>query len=319
MLLQTVLDLKGELRGIASARHVGMGGVTKVAGHALPAPRSLGVVLGVAPGAGTQDFRIAVRTTRQDASVSSYVNTLGLLTSGEIEVQHVGQIQVVPPGPSSVPWRGRARPLQPGFSVGHFRSTAGTIGAFVERNGVPHILSNNHVLAQSNAASHHDAILQPGPHDGGRNPLDAVSTLADWVPLQAGVNFVDAAIGALDPAAPLDFRYAGQQLGAPGVAQIGLDAWKVGRTTGVTRGVVTAVGLDDVEVRYGGTTYWFDDQIEIQGTDGSFSGGGDSGSLIMDRANNPFGLLFAAATLTGKTFANPLGIVLQRLGATLLS
>jgi hypothetical protein len=71
----------------------------KVAGTSLPAAKTLGVALGVAPGTGSQDYRIAVRTTRQDPAVSNYVNTLGLVTSGDIEVQHVGQIQALPPAP----------------------------------------------------------------------------------------------------------------------------------------------------------------------------------------------------------------------------
>ncbi|MFB6147597.1 MAG: hypothetical protein ABEJ66_01820, partial [Candidatus Nanohaloarchaea archaeon] len=40
--------------------------------------------------------------------------------------------------------------LQPGISIGHVNITAGTLGAFVEVDGELQILSNAHVLADTN-------------------------------------------------------------------------------------------------------------------------------------------------------------------------
>lgn len=80
--------------------------------------------------------------------------------------------------------RGRFRPTIPaGVSIGHFKITAGTFGAVVtDRNtGEKLMLSNNHVLANSNDASIGDAILQPGPTDGGNNPGDMVARLERFV------------------------------------------------------------------------------------------------------------------------------------------
>ena len=62
---------------------------------------------------------------------------------------------------------GRFRPAPGGVSIGHRDITAGTLGCLVRKGGVTYILSNNHVLANSNAASPGDPILQPGPYDGG--------------------------------------------------------------------------------------------------------------------------------------------------------
>src|SRR6266581_984976 len=62
----------------------------------------------------------------------------------------------------------RQRPAPPGFSVGHPAITAGTIGARVrDAVGRVYILSNNHVLANSNGATIGDPEYQPGPFDGG--------------------------------------------------------------------------------------------------------------------------------------------------------
>ena len=77
----------------------------------------------------------------------------------------------------------RVRPAPGGVSIGHRDITAGTLGCLVKKNGVLHILSNNHVLANSNDASVGDAILQPGPHDGGRYPDDHIANLAEFIPI----------------------------------------------------------------------------------------------------------------------------------------
>lgn len=63
----------------------------------------------------------------------------------------------------------KRRPCPPGYSVGHPEVTAGTLGAWVHRGpGEEHyILSNNHVIANSNDAVLGDVIRQPGRADGG--------------------------------------------------------------------------------------------------------------------------------------------------------
>jgi len=76
--------------------------------------------------------------------------------------------------------RDRYRPNIPaGVSIGHYKVTAGTLGAIVfdKNTGEPLILSNNHVLANSNDAEVGDAILQPGPTDHGVRPDDVVAKL----------------------------------------------------------------------------------------------------------------------------------------------
>jgi hypothetical protein len=71
------------------------------------------------------------------------------------------------------------RPCPPGYSIGHEDITAGTLGAWVERDGEVLVLSNNHVLANSNAGDIGDVILQPGAHDDPSRQQFGV--LADYV------------------------------------------------------------------------------------------------------------------------------------------
>src|SRR3546814_20460298 len=70
-----------------------------------------------------------------------------------------------------------------GISIGHAAITAGTLGGLVRdrETGAVAILSNNHVLANSNQGTAGDAILQPGPADGGTDPGDRIATLARFV------------------------------------------------------------------------------------------------------------------------------------------
>jgi hypothetical protein len=84
---------------------------------------------------------------------------------------------------------------------------------------------------------------------------------------------------------------------------------KVGRTTGHTKGWVSA---SDVMLQVGfghfGTAV-FDDQLQI--IQGDFSDGGDSGSAILDTENRVVGLLFAGGA--DYTFANQIGNVVSLL------
>ncbi|MBE0702228.1 MAG: hypothetical protein IH582_03505, partial [Afipia sp.] len=83
--------------------------------------------------------------------------------------------------------KARYRPVIPsGVSIGHYKITAGTLGVMVRdtNTGDRFVLSNNHVLANSNDAEIGDPILQPGPIDGGQNPADIVARLERYVKLR---------------------------------------------------------------------------------------------------------------------------------------
>ena len=86
---------------------------------------------------------------------------------------------------------------------------------------------------------------------------------------------------------------------------------KYGRTTGQTSGKIFAINAS-LNVGYsGGKTAGFEGQIVI--SPGSFSAGGDSGSLIVVQkgrdALKPVGLLFAGSS--SSTIASPIGPILS--------
>jgi len=224
-------------------------------------------------------------------------------------------------------------PISLGTSGGNIndRSKAfcygGTLGALVEdANKAQYILSNNHVLARTNAAKKGEDIIQPGLIDQipacTQDSSDTVGNLSAFVPIQfkgrgkTPVNTVDAAIaavrsGAIDSTGRiLDIGVISDTTLQPA---LGLAVKKSGRTTGLTTGNISAVDVT-VDVSYGsGQTARFVNQILV--TPGTFIDSGDSGSLMvadLDPMPRAVGLLFAGSSSVA--IANPIDDVLDAFG-----
>lgn len=311
-----------------------------------------------------RDYRLAVRVQRQALLESPLLDHMIQASRNEAEVRYIGRLEkrsaggadgsglegtrhkrvaghrkrnVIYVGPQelAVPWyQQNTRPLLIGASIAHVKVTAGTLGAFVERGSHALILSNNHVLANEDHASHGDAVLQRAVVDGGRDPEDRIGSLRNRVRLKKSVpNFVDAALADFDTTlghdAGLLRGIAGKDRRLAGLGPKFLDegelVHKVGRTTGATTGRVTAFELDNLVISYGVGNLRFDGQIEIDGTGArAFSDGGDSGALIVNDGMEAVGLLFAGSDVGGAngrglTYANPMHRVLKALGAKLLT
>jgi len=222
---------------------------------------------------------------------------------------------------SDLTLRNKVRPAEGGYSVGHFRITAGTIATCVKdimpATGITpkyYILSNNHVLANSNNALLGDPVLQPGPFDGGLNPGDIIARLSRFVPINfaGGSNLVDCAIaeGNFDDL-DREVYWSGYVKGMVSPI-IGMRLQKTGRTTGHTTGTITSVNAT-VNVGYGGGRIAkFTNQIitTLMGQ------GGDSGSMMLDMNNNAVGLLYAGSASI--TVACPIRPVMSSLGIKFL-
>lgn len=250
------------------------------------------------------------------------------------------------------------RPAPPGVSIGHVDITAGTFGAVVRdvTTGQKLILSNNHVLANSNIAQPGDIILQPGKADGGQTPQANIGKLERFVTIQMDqsddggddsptcsfvkwlvslLNFLATAVGskhrvqakkliqtqAAEPnrvdaavAKPLDSSAISDEIIDIGKvtdvesAELNMPVWKSGRTTGTTEGTITSINAY-IQVGYGdGRTASFEDQILTT----NMSSPGDSGSLLVSKANNKaVGLLFAGSDTV--TVHSPIIFVMDAL------
>ncbi len=223
----------------------------------------------------------------------------------------------------------RFRPAPGGVSIGHKYITAGTLGCLVKKQGTVYILSNNHVLANTNQAEINDIILQPGLFDGGSSEKNHLARLSEFVPITfEGVKsscFVGRAAAALlnalacimrsktrlqpvrkalrdnlvDAALALPIKQSDVtsdilDIGAvSGLAEanLGMSIKKSGRTTGYTTGVIQQIDAT-VKVNYGeNKSAVFSDQLVA----GNMSQGGDSGSAVLNNKNKLVGLLFAGS------------------------
>jgi hypothetical protein len=306
---QSVESLQGvgNIQGVA----IGLGDGTDVNSSADPGEPAVTVYV-AEPSSADQVRAVLVDSMGIQAAATDAV-PLTVVATGLIEAQ---------------PHRFRIRPAPGGVSVGHYRITAGTIGCLAVGLRPPRssrllVLSNNHVLANSNNALYGDCICQPGPYDGGRCPQDQIAIVERFVPINfaGGVNYVDCATGWAWPdrvrreliylrgGAPVYFRISS----SPVAPALGMLVGKSGRTTQLTVGRITGIGAT-VRVNYGGgRVALFADQIAIVGTAGQFSAGGDSGSSIWtwNATRNPVALLFAGGG--GVTFANRITRVLVAL------
>ena len=264
-----------------------------------------------------RDWKVAVRVQDEAYVESARLKAVIEATKGEVNVELVGPVV-------AMGLRDRSRPVRPGLSCSHPMITAGTLGAFVTRDGEVLALSNNHVLAATNQAKIGDPIVQPGIADGG-SADDQIGTLAAYVPLNFGApNDVDCAVCQLDTGIDWDPIIPG--LGQPSGLASPMEASevaKVGRTTGETRGQIRGFNFNNLVVQFPNGRIRFDGQVEIAASQGAFSEGGDSGSLIVTNESSPraVGLLFAGASAFGEaspsTFANPIAPVLAKLNCHL--
>src|SRR6478609_6942670 len=328
---QQAREIKTQLADYARELAERTGAVVEASGvpdDAARLVRSPTLALGLAPREGG-GYAIAVRYRLGVPAARSIARKVASEAGETVDVRRTGRIRPLAgagDGPGLRPpvvtaqaagETDRVRPLRPGVSVAHVDVTAGTLGAFVRSvtpvegapDGAVYALSNWHVLAGAPSARVGDVVVQPGPADGGSAPDDRVGALA-----------------LLDDAT-VDARYPVGAVTTTARAEGGELVGKVGRTTSVTAGRVTAIELDDVVVGYGDElgALRFDDQIEVESTgSGPFSRGGDSGSLVYREDGVALGLLFAGSETggtngTGLTYCNAIDTVLDRLGVTLLA
>ncbi len=246
------------------------------------------------------------------------------------------------------------RPAIPGTSIGHKDITAGTFGCVVEKSGAKLILSNNHVLANSNDAKIGDDIYQPGPIDNGTS-ADKIGTLFDFVPItfSGGTNpsppscrFAKGAAGTANLMAKALGRqhrlmaFSTDPLAATNKVDAALclpdnetditdEIVQIGKPTNIAEGTL---GMD--VQKYGRTTrYTTGSLLQVNvtvkvsyGTDkmatfigqfmaGGMSAGGDSGSACLNMNNELVGLLYAGSDTS--TIFNPIQDVFEQLGVTL--
>lgn len=231
---------------------------------------------------------------------------------------------------------------------GNLHCISGTLGALLtDANDVLYILSNSHVLDRNFDAAVGAGVTQPGLVDTVPTvclegfafnivaTLATGSSLADTdgvAPYPHPDSNVDAAVGLADPNL-VDVTGAILGIGTinPVWAEVGVGekVTKSGRTTGVTTNRVDAVNAT-ISVGYGcngcnpdpndpahdpnSFAREFTGQIIIKNPKDKFIAPGDSGSVALNAALQPVGLLFAGGNVfggSGIAVANPAADVLS--------
>ena len=295
-------------------------------------PAGLGNVVGVGIGekysgghpTGQAAVKVFVKEKLSARKVAAHALVPDTIGGADTDVEVIGEID-------AQMFTQRRRPAPGGVSIGHCSVVhAGTFGCLVRRNNVLYVLSNNHVMALTNAAALNSPIPQPGRLDGGVCPADVIARLSQFIPInfnQSVCNFVDAAIAQTSSALvdrrilrPANVR---QPLVAPHVNPVlNMRVQKSGRTTQYTRGYVAALNVT-VNINYGSAAQpklaKFCRQFMVRGVPGPFSKPGDSGSLVTTYpSNQPTGLLFAGNASTNTTFCNPIAAVLSALAVQIV-
>ena len=209
----------------------------------------------------------------------------------------------------------------------------GTLGSLLNRNDTFYILSNNHVLARSDAAKLGDAIIQPGLIDANCSATGTttVGNLTQFVNLETAGTNVDAAMaqivsGTVDTSGSilsLGSTATGStadsgppHMGNGIIATIGEAVAKSGRSSSLTCSTVGVIDMTtSVNYQKGcntGATFsvTYTGQVSVIG--GAFSASGDSGSLIVDENTaDPVALLYGGSDTD--TVGNPVADVLSAL------
>jgi hypothetical protein len=282
-----------------------------------PTRIGIGIGIGSRPG----EFALAIRIRQRIPQIDAILQRLIAMANNEVDIVETGQVRLFAPSIDPQTLRARCRPLVIGCSVAHVTSTAGTLGFMARHNKTNRtvLVSNSHVFAHSGTAKIGDGITQPGRIDGTAEP---VAALLDYVPLKPdGSNQVDAAMAIPDPAIELQPSsipgIGAFTLASGGDLQPNISVSKVGRTSGLTRGIVTAIEVDHILVDSEIGSVTFDGQIEIKGTEHAFSQLGDSGSLVVTDQNQAIGIVFCGNEFAnnglGVTYANPLPKVMDAL------
>ncbi|MBY0330575.1 MAG: hypothetical protein K2X49_07885 [Acetobacteraceae bacterium] len=243
---------------------------------------------------------------------------------------------------------GRRQPLHLGCAVANEKGSTGTLGAFVRLDdGREGLLSCAHVLARRRRgpARVGDPIQHPGPPEA-PVPAHRVGSLSDrFAPLvparDNGLKNIDAAVAILAPGA----AHAGNRLPAHDALPAGLrgrvlpapldseellegtPVVKLGRMTGLTRGLVTAIAIENLHVGFGSSTdtsFCFSGVHEVAWEPDAppYAVPGDSGSIVLrEESLQPIGIHFCSMTNDNgesTSYIVPWTAIGETLGVTML-
>jgi hypothetical protein len=288
---------------------------------------SIGVGPKIVCGAVTD--QLAVRVYVTEKLPTKFLPNRDTRVQGSIDGIPTDVIELPPPivtpaawrgGTSLEPWQGSVSPLRGGVGIAHEDGPVGTL-AFIavlsSGDKTPYLISNNHIIANTNVGKRGDRLYHPERQRG-----VPVGTLTTTMKLKFGTtkeNFVDVAFGEVDQGVGHDAHtvYPAMIIGEAFSPSIGLNVKKHGFASGLTSGVIDDVSFDTMPI------YTFEgklrpallvEQLKIVGKDRSFAEPGDSGAAVWCADTRRFvGLICAVGPENRYAVASPGPVVLESL------
>jgi hypothetical protein len=283
-------------------------------------PTIAGMAVAVGPSA--QSYQVLVLVEEVTGMARELFNEVFDRADQQAVLRTTGPIGLDSLAPASA---GTVRPLRPGCSVGssHAQCT-GTLGSIVTApDGSPAVLSNAHVLTPAVDGETGGLVCQPGLDDATRD--DIATVIAAGAVQRRTRSPIDAAAAAIHDGVDFDTQLLDGTVVSPEPLDLDEDTlnggtqrsvFKVGRTTGTTRGTITAIE-GRLRVPYHGRKIWLDNLVFIEGASGGdFTRRGDSGSVVYSAAHHRPISLHVGSTGTGYSFGHPYRQVLEALNVT---
>lgn len=221
---------------------------------------------------------------------------------------HPTDVIIVPKGRKRVD-RSEHRPLTGGVQISNGKGHVGTLGCFAKRLSDDKLLllTNEHVLF-SDGAQAGEKIGQPTVEN---NCCCCCAYTEGVIGTILTTNFnntsIDCAIATIDPKIAIDHILTNSmttselRIEGTSIAVVGDLVRKVGRTSGLTNGIVNSINgtvflSDGTTINKSGQIFIrpVDSESFTEGTNNkkAFSDGGDSGSIIIDEFDEVIGLLW---------------------------
>ncbi|MDR1142547.1 MAG: S1 family peptidase, partial [Planctomycetaceae bacterium] len=213
----------------------------------------------------------------------------------------------------------------------------GTFGAIVQKENKLFALSNNHVFAACNHTQIGQPIMSPSIMDTGPDAPaprliarhSEILELRSGNPYLVPLTSLDAAVAEIDPDVVTSWQGSENDgYDTPNVYITpcpGMLVKKIGRTTGLTLGIIEAEVPGPWCLEYKSkkftATVWFQNIWTIRTTETPyFALPGDSGSLVVtDNAKHAVGLLFAASLKGDYGYIFPIENILCAFNMQLIS
>jgi hypothetical protein len=193
----------------------------------------------------------------------------------------------------------RHRPIIPGASAAHVASTTGTVCCIVRPRGggeTKFLLLSGDFESEFTAG---DAVLQPGPFDGGRAPDDVVAYFARFLrPNFEAPNSATGSIAAVISAVQVSNTIPGfgPIRGVADDVELGQELFIAGRTSGLQRVIVSRIHVSSI-ISFDRGEATFTGLIGLRGAGAvAASEGGDAGAPILTPDGRLAAMLFAGST-----------------------